>query len=195
MARWLHRRPRAPFAPGGHSLGSRSTAPGSGFPDKARDLSPPVFPPAGSRPGQSRARPGSPWRHGRTSLASKPTAGRAAPSVGPMGSQRPRCSICMPTSTRRSPCITTVTGQAAGSLASRAPTECGERRLRCGMPSSPRKPNQGQDEKEYEEQTALAISQLFVAMTRARDGLFLLCSGDPTPVLDGALERFEVIDS
>jgi hypothetical protein len=29
----------------------------------------------------------------------------------------------------------------------------------------------------------LALSQLFVAMTRARDGLFLTCTKHPSPIL------------
>jgi hypothetical protein len=62
-----------------------------------------------------------------------------------------------------------------------------------GADDFPRKRSAGQDELEYEEQTALAISQLFVAMTRARDGLFLLASGDPSAAIDDALDAFEVI--
>jgi superfamily I DNA/RNA helicase len=59
----------------------------------------------------------------------------------------------------------------------------------------PRRRAPGQSQDEYEEQNALAISQLFVAMTRARDALFLLASGNPSSVLEPALDRFEVIDS
>lgn len=59
----------------------------------------------------------------------------------------------------------------------------------------PRRPAPGQPPEEIAEQRALAISRLFVAMTRARDGLFLLASGDPSAVLEPALDRFEVIDS
>lgn len=58
----------------------------------------------------------------------------------------------------------------------------------------PRKPTAGQSEEEAAEHRTLALSQLFVAMTRARDGLFLLASGDPSPLL-GSLDHFEVIDS
>jgi hypothetical protein len=32
-------------------------------------------------------------------------------------------------------------------------------------------------------------------MTRARDGLYLLCSGDPSEVVAAGLDCFEVIDS
>lgn len=53
----------------------------------------------------------------------------------------------------------------------------------------------GQGEGEYEEQRALAISQLFVAMTRARDGLFLTCTNNSSPVLAPALGHLEVIDA
>lgn len=59
----------------------------------------------------------------------------------------------------------------------------------------PRSRSPGQDEGEYEEQRSLAISQLFVAMTRARDGLFLTCTDHPSPVLAPALGRLEVIDA
>ena len=38
---------------------------------------------------------------------------------------------------------------------------------------------------------ALHISQLFVAMTRARDGLFLLCGDEPGDVISKAIEHFE----
>lgn len=66
---------------------------------------------------------------------------------------------------------------------------------RLGEGEFPRRPAPGQPLEEHDEQRALAVSQLFVAMTRARDGLFLLASGDPSPVLGPALERFEVIDT
>ncbi len=58
----------------------------------------------------------------------------------------------------------------------------------------PRKPYPGQPEDEVAEQRSLALSQLFVAMTRARDGLFLLTSGDPSPLL-GSLDHFEIVDA
>lgn len=53
----------------------------------------------------------------------------------------------------------------------------------------------GQDPHEYEDERSLNISRLFVAITRARDGLFLSCSGEPCDVLIGALDHFDVIDS
>lgn len=40
----------------------------------------------------------------------------------------------------------------------------------------------------------LAISQLFVAMTRARDRLYLLASGEPSSVLDGGIDHFDVVN-
>ncbi len=58
----------------------------------------------------------------------------------------------------------------------------------------PRPQSEGQDDAEYAETRALAISQLFVAMTRARDGLFLLCDGTPSEVIAAApADRFETI--
>ncbi len=59
----------------------------------------------------------------------------------------------------------------------------------------PRAPAPGQHPNEYDELRARSISQLFVAMTRARDGLFLLCSGTRSPVLEPAIDRFEVIEA
>jgi mRNA-degrading endonuclease RelE of RelBE toxin-antitoxin system len=59
----------------------------------------------------------------------------------------------------------------------------------------PRPQDIGQDNEEYAEQRALAIAQLFVAMTRARDALFVLCSGDPTPEIENALAKFEVVNA
>jgi hypothetical protein len=58
----------------------------------------------------------------------------------------------------------------------------------------PRPPSPGQDPAEYAEQRSLAISQLFVAMTRARDGLFLTCTGTPSSILGPALDRFELLE-
>jgi hypothetical protein len=57
----------------------------------------------------------------------------------------------------------------------------------------PRPATAGQDAVEYAEQRELAVSQLFVAMTRARDGLFITCTNDPSEVLDPGLEAFDVI--
>jgi hypothetical protein len=59
----------------------------------------------------------------------------------------------------------------------------------------PRSRLPGQDLAEYGEERSRAISQLFVAMTRARDGLFLLSSGDMSDVLDGASDRFELLET
>ena len=46
----------------------------------------------------------------------------------------------------------------------------------------------GRSDAEYQERRALQISELFVAMTRARDGLFLLCDEEPSDVLYEALD-------
>ena len=53
----------------------------------------------------------------------------------------------------------------------------------------------GQPDNEYADSRALQISQLFVAMTRARDGLFLLCNGEPSDIILPALDRFELIEA
>ncbi len=52
----------------------------------------------------------------------------------------------------------------------------------------------GQTDAEFEEQRAMQISQLFVAMTRARDRLFVLCKDRPSEVVSGAIECFEEAD-
>ena len=54
--------------------------------------------------------------------------------------------------------------------------------------SFPRPQRHSQSDAEYQEQRALQISELFVAMTRARDGLFLLCDEEPSEVLYEALD-------
>lgn len=63
-----------------------------------------------------------------------------------------------------------------------------------GADQFPRAPFPGQSDGEIAEQRALALSQLFVAMTRARDGLFLLVTGNPSPLL-GSLDCFELVDA
>ena len=57
------------------------------------------------------------------------------------------------------------------------------------------RPERGQGPEEYAEQRSLAVSQLFVAMTRARDALFVTTPGSPSPLLVEHLEAFDVIDS
>lgn len=52
----------------------------------------------------------------------------------------------------------------------------------------------GQSDAERSEQRELQISSLFVAMTRARDGLYLLHSGEPSAVLYEALDFFEIVE-
>jgi len=59
----------------------------------------------------------------------------------------------------------------------------------------PRPRDYGQDEQEYDEQRTLAVSQLYVAMTRARDALFITTSGTPSDMLLGALESFDIVTS
>ena len=53
----------------------------------------------------------------------------------------------------------------------------------------PRKPYE--TDEEYDERKSLEISQLFVAMTRARDQLFLLSDDNPSEVLYNALDYFD----
>ena len=53
----------------------------------------------------------------------------------------------------------------------------------------PRQPTE--TDAEYDERRALEISQLFVAMTRARDELFLLSDDNPSEVLYEALDYFD----
>ena len=53
----------------------------------------------------------------------------------------------------------------------------------------------GQAEAEYADQRSLQISQLFVAMTRARDGLFVVCDGEPSQVVADAIEQFELVET
>lgn len=50
----------------------------------------------------------------------------------------------------------------------------------------------GQSETEHKERQALQLSQLYVAMTRARDRLYVLYSDEPSDVLYGALDCFEL---
>jgi superfamily I DNA/RNA helicase len=59
----------------------------------------------------------------------------------------------------------------------------------------PRPPGDGDSEDEAAEARELSISQLFVAMTRARDLLVVLYDGDPSEVLQSSLERFERISA
>ena len=54
---------------------------------------------------------------------------------------------------------------------------------------APRQPTE--TDAEYDERRALEISLLFVAMTRARDELFLLSDDNPSEVLYEALDYFD----
>ena len=62
-----------------------------------------------------------------------------------------------------------------------------------GAVDFPRPQVPGQGDAEYGEATELAMSCLFVAMTRPRDGLFITCTGDPSVVLEPALASFEIL--
>ena len=57
--------------------------------------------------------------------------------------------------------------------------------------SFPKPQRYGQSDAEYRERRALQVSELFVAMTRARDGLFLLCDEEPSEVLYEALDYMD----
>jgi hypothetical protein len=59
----------------------------------------------------------------------------------------------------------------------------------------PRPPQEGHSDDEAAEARGLSISQLFVAMTRARDLLVLLYDGDPSEVLQSCTERFERVSA
>ena len=55
----------------------------------------------------------------------------------------------------------------------------------------PRPAAPGRDPKEQEDQVALSMSALFVAMTRARDVLVLTCTNSPAEVLEPILEQLQ----
>lgn len=57
--------------------------------------------------------------------------------------------------------------------------------------SFPRPREMGETDAEYDERKALEISRLFVAITRARDRLFLLSDDNPSEVLYEALDYFD----
>ena len=61
--------------------------------------------------------------------------------------------------------------------------------------SFPTPRGQDQSDEEHAEQRTVEISQLHVAMTRARDALCVLCSGEPSDVIKDALEHFEVVEA
>lgn len=66
---------------------------------------------------------------------------------------------------------------------------------RLGENEFPRKRPAGQSDDEYSEEISRSISQLFVAMTRARDGLVLLASAGPSSALANGIEHFEIVES
>jgi superfamily I DNA/RNA helicase len=57
----------------------------------------------------------------------------------------------------------------------------------------PRRPAEGEGTEEAAEARELAISQLFVAMTRARDVLVVHYDREPADVLDGAPGSFDMM--
>ena len=59
----------------------------------------------------------------------------------------------------------------------------------------PTPPRKGESDDERLERQALQLSQLFVAMTRARDGLFLLCSKTPTDALIEGIEHMKEVQT
>lgn len=52
----------------------------------------------------------------------------------------------------------------------------------------------GQSALEHSERRALQVNQLYVAMTRARDALYVLCSDEPSDVVYQALDHFDVLE-
>ncbi|MDE0615351.1 MAG: UvrD-helicase domain-containing protein [bacterium] len=54
---------------------------------------------------------------------------------------------------------------------------------------------QGQSDAEFADQRSLQVSQLFVAMTRARDRFFVLCDGEPSDLVRDAMQHFELVES
>lgn len=58
----------------------------------------------------------------------------------------------------------------------------------------PRAQTAGQDDDEYAEQRDRQISQLFVAMTRARDLLYVTSSGEPSALISQCVEHFEMVE-
>lgn len=55
--------------------------------------------------------------------------------------------------------------------------------------------SRGQSDAERSDQRELQVGWLYVAMTRARDGLYVLHSGEPSDVLYEALDFFEIVES
>ncbi len=55
----------------------------------------------------------------------------------------------------------------------------------------PKKQEENMSDEEYADHVALDMSRLYVAMTRARDQLYVLYSGEPSPLLESGLDKFE----
>jgi superfamily I DNA/RNA helicase len=62
-----------------------------------------------------------------------------------------------------------------------------------GAAEFPRAQFSGQDDDEYVEQRDRSISQLFVAMTRARDLLYVSSTGNPADLIADVADRFELV--
>ena len=58
----------------------------------------------------------------------------------------------------------------------------------------PRAQQTEQSDEEYAEQRDRQVSQLFVAMTRARDLLYVTCAGQPSSLITACSERFELVE-
>ena len=65
--------------------------------------------------------------------------------------------------------------------------------LGLGADSFPGPRRYWQTAEEHEERRALETTELFVAMTRARDGLFLLCDDEPSDAIYEGLEHLDEI--
>ena len=65
--------------------------------------------------------------------------------------------------------------------------------LGLGVDSFPSPKRHWQTPEEYEERRALETTELFVAMTRARDGLFLLCDDEPCDPIYEGLEHIDEV--
>lgn len=64
-----------------------------------------------------------------------------------------------------------------------------------GAEDFPRRRGTGQDADEHAEYEARSLSQLFVAMTRARDLLYLTSTGDPADAIANALDNFDLVET
>lgn len=65
--------------------------------------------------------------------------------------------------------------------------------LGLGVDSFPSPKRHWQTTEEYQERRALETTELFVAMTRARDGLFLLCDDEPSAAFYEGLDHIDEV--